>query len=353
MADHKTRANHLISYRHWATYQGKEVFLFRIQQENGSFAEFTNYGATLVTVVVPDRFGEMGNVILGFDSFEGYLQDRCYIGSTVGRFANRISNAGFVLDGETFVLEKNDGNHTNHGGLNGFHNQVFNFDILNHEIRFTLHSQDGEGGYPGNLDFTVNYSFSSNNQLCIQYSAQTDRKTIVNFTSHAYFNLNSKTTGIAEHQLRIAADTILEADADYLPTGQIIPAGDITFKGQEIEKCLAAAGLNGINTFYIFDARNPDEKVAALSDPVSGRKLEVYTSYPGLMLYTGDYLSSILPGHQTLPYQPFDGLCLECQSFPDSPNHTHFPSTVLNPGEQYQQYIYFKFSTDPEPADLK
>lgn len=298
--------NHKVSYQRWSTYQGKEVFLFKIQNENGSFVELTNYGATLVAVVVPDRLGKHGNVILGFNSLEGYLQDRCYIGSTIGRFANRISNASFELDGETFVLEKNDVVNTNHGGFDGFNNKVFDL----------------------------------------------DRKTVVNFTSHAYFNLSSEPFGISSHQLQISADKILETNASYLPTGKVIPAENATFKGQKIEDCLADTGLYALNTFYIFEALAPDENVARLSHTASVRKLEIQTSYPGLMLYTGNYLTSTLPGYHLVPYQPFDGLCLECQGFPDSPNHAHFPSTVLNPGEQYHQYIHFKFSINKESADF-
>lgn len=337
--------NPKVSYQHWATYQGKEIFRFRIQNNNGSFVELINYGATLAAIVVPDRLGNPGNVILGFDSFEGYLQDGCYIGSTVGRFANRISNASFKLDNETFTLEKNDGDNTNHGGISGFNTKVFDFNILNDEIHFQLTSKDGEGGYPGNLNFTVSYSFSNDNELRIQYAAQTDRKTVVNFTNHAYFNLSGETAGIAAHQLQIESDYVLEADTAYLPTGKIIPAGKLTFNGQKIETCLKEADLKGLNTFYVFNSPDPSEKAAVLSHAASGRNLTIRTSYPGLMLYTGDYLNSTLPGHHGIPYQPFDGLCLECQHYPDSPNHAHFPSTVLEPGRPYQQYIYFKFGT--------
>ena len=334
-----------VSYQHWATYQGKEIFRFRIQNKNGSFVELMNYGATLVAIVVPDRLGNPGNIILGFDSFEGYLQDRCYIGSTVGRFANRISNASFTLDNEIFMLEKNDGANTNHGGFSGFNTKVFDFNILDNEIQFMLTSEDGEGGYPGNLNFKVSYSFSNDNELRIQYTAQTDRKTVVNFTNHAYFNLSGETAGIMAHQLQIKSAHVLEADAAYLPTGNIIPAEQLSFNGQKIETCLQETGLKGLNTFYIFNSPDPAEKAAVLSHPASGRSLTIKTSYPGLMLYTGDYLSSTLPGHQGIPYQPFDGLCLECQHYPDSPNQAHFPSTVLEPGRPYQQYIHFKFST--------
>lgn len=340
--------NPKVSYQHWANYQGKKIFRFRIQNKKGSFAELINYGATLAAIVVPDRLGNPGNVILGFDSFEGYLQDRCYIGSTVGRFANRITNASFVLDNETFVLDKNDGTNTNHGGFNGFHTQVFDFSILNDEIHFRLTSKDRQGGYPGNLSFTVSYSFSDEDELRIHYSAKTDRKTVVNFTNHAYFNLSSEPAGIAAHQLQIGSVCVLETDAAYLPTGKIIPAGKLTFEGQEIETCLAEAGLKGLNTFYIFNSLNPSGKAAVLSHPASGRSLTIKTSYPGLMLYTGDYLKSTLPGNHTVPYQPFDGLCLECQGYPDSPNHAHFPSAVLEPGMEYQHYIHLKFSTDRE-----
>ncbi|MBB5637093.1 aldose 1-epimerase [Pedobacter cryoconitis] len=337
--------NPKVSYQHWATYQGQKIFRFRIQNNKGSFVELINYGATLAAIVVPDRLGNPGNVILGFDSFEGYLQDHCYIGSTVGRFANRISDASFKLNDETFKLEKNDGANTNHGGFSGFNTQIFDFNILDDEIHFMLNSKDGEGGYPGNLNFIVSYSFSNEDELRIQYSAQTDRKTVVNFTNHAYFNLSSESSGIMAHELQIESAHVLEADAAYLPTGKIIPAGTLTFKGQKIETCLAGADLKGLNTFYIFNPLNSCRKAAVLSHPATGRSLTIRTSYPGLMLYTGDYLTSTLPGYHGVPYQPFDGLCIECQDYPDSPNHANFPSAVLEPGMHYQQYIHLKFST--------
>lgn len=333
--------NNKITYKHWANYNGMDVFLFKIQNENGAFVELTNYGATLVSIVVPDASGKHGNIILGFDSFEAYLEDRCYIGSTIGRFANRIANARFNIDGKVFNLEKNDGENTNHSGTQGFHNKLFNFSIQNNELHLHLTSPDGEGGYPGNLSLDVSYSFTEDNQLQIQYMAETDQKTFVNFTNHAYFNLNNEASGTFGHQLKIASDRVLESTADHIPTGRILPSGAMTFSGQTIDDCLIDTGLSGFNTFYVFDQSLEDDKVAVLSHSASGRLMEISTSYPGLMFYTGDYLEGF--------YKPFDGLCLECQFFPDSPNHKQFPSTTLEPGEQYKQYIHFKFDTQNKP----
>ncbi|WP_316833796.1 aldose epimerase family protein [Pedobacter nutrimenti] len=333
--------NNKITYKHWGNHIGKDVFLFKIQNPNGAFVEITNYGATLVSIVVPDASGKLGNVILGFDSFEAYLEDHSYIGSTIGRFANRIANARFDIDGKVFNLEKNDGENTNHSGAHGFHCRVFDFSIQNDELHLHLTSPDGEGGYPGNLNFGVAYSFSEDNQIQIHYTAETDQKTFVNFTNHAYFNLNNEASGIFDHQLKIASKAVLESTADYIPTGQIIPSGPVTFNGQTVGDCLVDAKLRGFNTFYVFDHSRQDSTVAVLSHAGSGRRMEISTSYPGLMLYTGDYLEH--------SYKPFDGLCLECQFSPDSPNHQHFPSTILQPGEQYKQYIHLKFDTQDQP----
>jgi len=330
----------------WGEQEGKEIHLFKMENSSGAYVELTNYGGTLVSVVVPDRNGALGNVVFGYPVLKGYLEDNAYIGSTVGRFANRIANARFAIDGRVYQLEDNDNGHCNHSAGSGFHARVFEARTDGDQLIFTLYSEDGAGGFPGNLTLNLRYRWTENNSLLIIYDAESDQKTVVNFTNHAYFNLSAKNEKIFDHVLTIDADEVLEANADYIPTGKILPAGPIAFQQNQIrERICSGEQIKGLNVCYVLkDKSNLTKSAAVLSDPGSGRTMEVFTSYPGLMLYTGDYLNTAHYGHLGLSYQPFDGLCLECQFYPDSPNHPAFPSSVLKPGEIYQHSIEFQFS---------
>ena len=340
-------SNRLIKQRPWGTAGGKDIFLFRLENDRGAYVEITNYGATLVSVVVPDCKGEMGNVVLSYPSLEGYLHDKCYIGSTVGRFANRIGNATFTLEGVRYWLDKNDNTNTNHGGFNGFHSKVFDFVVEGDKVYLTLLSPDNEGGFPGNMKLHVTYSWSRSNELFIEYKATSDRKTIGNFTNHAYFDLGGDGEKIFDHELTIPASRILETDEGYIPTGKVIPAGDRQFKSNEVNEKMDLTGsrIKGLNTYYILD-ENYSGAACRLVHPRSGRKLEVFTSYPGVQVYTGDYLHSTMMSDRGAPHEPFDGLCLECQFYPDSPNHDHFPSTVISAGDIFNHSIVYRFSAD-------
>lgn len=337
-----------ISAKPWGSYQRKEIMLFRMTNETGAYVELMNYGATLVSVVVPDKFQKSENVILGYPSLKGYLEDTCYIGSTIGRFANRINGAQFELDGAVYQLEKNDGNNTNHGGTSGFHTRVFDHTIQENKLVFTLLSRDREGGYPGNLKLSVEYSWSENNQLSIEYVASSDKKTVANFTNHAYFNLSPSRDDIFDHQLIIRSSQILEMTRHHIPTGAIISAGDKKFNDNKVyERVKTNDGMmTGLNTYYLFDRKYNGLAVAIcqMSDAVSGRVLDVFTTYPGVQLYTGDFLTSSNLNNRSSFHKPFDGLCLECQYCPDSPNHAHFPSTILEPGKIYHEKIVYRFS---------
>jgi aldose 1-epimerase len=334
-----------ISFEVWGVDNGRVIYLFKIENASGAYVELTNYGSTLVSVNVPDRDGKIGSVILGYPSLDGYLNDSCYIGSTIGRFANRIANAKFELNGIAYQLENNDGINSNHSGSSGFNYKVFGYTITCDELVFDLLSEDGDGGFPGNLSLKVSYKWTEENELLITYYAVTDKSTIANFTNHAYFNLKPNAGNILNHQLTINADNILKATADYIPTGLIAPAGKLAFNKQKIKEKVTLP--DGINTCYVLNKQEQVEQIPAcvLSEETSGRVMTVFTTYPGVMLYTGDYLKSDTPGSNGKTHQPFDGLCLECQFSPDSPNHLHFPSTVLNPGETYQHNITYKFST--------
>ena len=336
-----------ITRQSWGTSKGQPVFLFRMENASGAFIELTNFGASLVTVAVPDKRGRVENVILGFQTLEGYEHDVCCIGSTIGRFANRIGGATFSLDGVTYDLDRNDGNNTNHGGSHGFHKRIFDAKVHDDAVVFTLTSKDGDGGFPGKVLFATTYKWSDDNQLTIQHNAETDKPTIVSFTNHAYFNLTCGRDKVHRHQLAIKSDLRLEIRSDYIPTGTILAAGDLKFTGEPVEsKYTSYSGvITGLNSYFLFDqGRSTSDAVCSLWEESSGRHLTVFTTYPGVQLYTGDFLNSIDAGNNGRPHEPFDGLCLECQYCPDSPNHPDFPSTRLEPGETFSHQIIYKFS---------
>ncbi|MGN8069472.1 aldose epimerase family protein [Mucilaginibacter sp. SG564] len=336
-----------ITWQGWGDHAGESVCLFKMENTHGAYVELTNYGATLVSVVVPDRHGVNSNVVLGFPSLQAYLDDDCYIGSTIGRYANRIGRARFELDDTTWHLDNNDGENTNHGGNNGFNRRVFKYAITAEGLFFTIQSPDGDGGYPGNLELTVHYVWTELNELIISYYASTDKRTVANFTNHAYFNLSNDGAKIFDHTLTIHADSLLQNNAEYIPTGVIEPVGYKKFSYNAIKNKMMVNDdhITGLNDCYILDEQPGayHKRAAELSEKTSGRKLEIFTTYPAMLVYTGDYLQSKHLGYHHQPYSPFDGVCLECQYYPDSPNHSSFPATVLNPGDTYHESIIYKF----------
>lgn len=334
-----------VKQKNIAKLNGKDVALFRIVNSRGSYVELINYGATLVSLVVPDRTGKLENVVLGFSDFDGYLHDDCYIGSTIGRYANRIGNASLRIGEKKFQLDKNDNCHSNHGGFAGFHSKVFETEIQNDRICFHLYSEDGEGGFPGNLKFSVLYQWNDRHELRIKYQAISDQDTAVNFTNHAYFNLSALQENGLNQELTIAASTLVDCTPEFIPTGAIIPTEALTFNQQKIGDKInwEKDGMKGVNSYYILDRLSITESACLLYNEKSGRQLEIFTTYPGVQLYTGDFLSSKRVGNHGTFYQPFDGICLECQYYPDSPNHQHFPSTLVKAGEKYSEEIIYRF----------
>ncbi|WP_214073767.1 aldose epimerase family protein [Mucilaginibacter sp. dw_454] len=319
-----------ITCKAWGTTQGTDIFLFMLTNSSGAFVEVCNYGATLVSVKVPGKDGKLGNAIIGFPTLESYLDDNCYIGSTIGRYANRVSKSQFTLNEEIYQLEANDGVNSNHSASSGFNSKVFGFEVNDDELVMVLHSHDGDGGYPGNLNLRITYKWSDDNELSIRYKAVSDKDTYANFTNHAYFNLSDGDLTVLDHQIQINADKIVAAGGDYIPTGKIIPAAPINLDAEK-----------GINSYYIL---NDDKSFAAkLIDQLSGRALTVNTSYPGIFLYTGDYLNSKHLNLNNRYCQPFEGLCLECQHYPDSMNRPEFPSALLPKHHVYDEFITFKF----------
>lgn len=334
-----------IKFSDFGRKEGKQVYVFKLTNASGNYVELINYGATLKSIVVPDKYGNKANVVLGYPTLEGYASDKCYIGSTVGPFANRIAKASFTIGNKTYMLDKNDGENNNHSGSAGFNTKVFDFEIDEDVLTFTSESPDGEGGFPGNLKVKVIYSWSDANELKIEYSAITNIPTPVNFTNHAYFNLTGGRETIHNHRLNIASSQTLECTPDYIPTGIISSEEELLFRGQLLEDVMKSVGLN--NYYILQNELQTSDPASILYEDISGRIMKVYTSYPGVQLYTGDYLNSELNGSNGRPQQPFDGLCLECQYYPDSPNHPHFPSTLLQPTRIYNETITYAFGTQP------
>ncbi|MDR0865019.1 MAG: galactose mutarotase [Candidatus Symbiothrix sp.] len=296
----------------------KDLQLFRLTNASGAYVELLNLGATLVSWYVPDREGKLENIILTYPELEDYVANPYYLGSTIGRLANRITKAQFTLDGKTCRLDKNDGANCNHGGFNGFHNRLFDMEVLsNNRVAFTYESPDGEGGFPGKVRLTVSYTFTDHNALCIVYNVLSDKATVFNPTNHAYFNLSGKGGTICSHQLKVFADQYVVTDEAFLPTGEIRPLSEGAFDLNT---------LQAYNTYFISNDKYVVKNLATLSEATSGRSLTVCSSMPGIQVYTGDYLDK--------PFAPCAGIALEAQGYPDAVNHPHFPSCRIEAGEE-------------------
>lgn len=324
-----------------------EARLIKITNNHGASISLSNYGATLVSALMPNKNGLLAEVVLGFAQLHDYFDDQNYLGATIGRFANRIANGKFELDGKTFQLHTNDGEHTNHSGVNGFSNKLFDYQTDGNKVIFSLYSEEGEGGFPGDLHCSVSYELTDKNEILINFKAHSNQKTIVSLTNHAYFNLSGKQTDIFDHHLYIPAKKMLEMDNEYLPTGKIIPTEKNTFKGQQIGEVITANNHKGLNNYYVLEKQTPAEVVLAaeLSHAPSGRRLKVFTDSYGVLLYTGDFLETTASGHNGKPYTAFNGLCLECQHYPDAPNQQIAPAVTIEKGAVYQQKIIYQFDT--------
>lgn len=339
----------------WGMHADKPVFLFRLRNPNGMVVELCNYGAIVVGIYVPDRAGNLENVVLGFDRFDLYAKSNTpYLGAIIGRYANRISKASFVLDGVRYRLAPNDFPNHLHGGVNGFDKvawDVVEGGVSDSAIVSFCHiSVDGEEGYPGNLRVTVSYELTQTNALIISYRAQTDKPTVLNLTHHGYFNLGSMRKTILDHELTLFSDCITPTDSDWIPTGEIKAISGTEYDFSEPRK--VGERINelpfGYNTNYVLKKRFEKEcsHAACLFDPSTGRKMDVFTTEPGMQLYTADFLDGKQMGRNGIRLEKQIALCLEAQHYPDAPNHGHFPSTVLRPGETYMQTTIYAFTTN-------
>lgn len=336
-------------------HQDKDVYLFTLTNNNGNVIRLTNYGAKINWIEVPDRKGQKDNITFGYDTFEETLAGDMSFGSTIGRYANRIANGKFTLDGVEYTLPKNNGPNTLHGGPGGWHSVVWDTEILKDSdypsVKFTYHSPDMEMGFPGNVDAEVIYTWNDNNEIVMDYKCTTDKKTVLNVTNHAYFNLHGPGNGdILDHILTIRASAFTPVDSVMIPTGEIRQVEGTPFDftqphniGERIEENYDQLVLgNGYDHNFVLD--NREEVDVIVFEPVSGRVLEVMTDQPGMQLYVGNFLDGSQKGHGGISYDYRTGFCLESGHYPDSPNHPEFPSTVLNPGDTLKTRTIYRFS---------
>lgn len=333
---------------------GKEVCLVHLG--NGSMhCTLTNIGCSVLSIETPDRGGNPANVVAGLAQAADYFLNHDYMGCIVGRCANRIADARFSLEGKEYTLTENDPPNHLHGGTEGFHKKIWQLrEIVEGPDRagvvFTRLSPDGEEGYPGNLSVTVSYFLNSKNQLCIQYEAETDRPTPVNLTSHLYFNLSGfEQPTIHDHLLQIFADGYLEKNQQNTPTGKLVPVADTPHDfrnekrlGLDIGSLQEDGGYD--HHFVLHKAQQGIAPAAVLLDPSTGRTMRVYTTAPGMQLYTANYFDGTVWGSHSRPYQQHGAVALETQHCPDSPNQPGFPDITLYPGEKYTSTTIYEFS---------
>jgi aldose 1-epimerase len=354
----KAREKSVIKKEFFGKTQDGQVDLYTITNAHGMELRVTNYGGIIVSLRVPDKNGSVADVVLGYDNFDGYAKNPAYFGAIVGRYANRIANGAFTLDGAVYHLAKNNGPNSLHGGLKGFDKVIWHAEPLTNEqgsgLILTYTSKDGEEGYPGNLKTKVTYTLTDQNELRIDYEATTDKAAPVNLTSHSYFNLAGEGSGdILKHELTLNADRFTPVDQTLIPTGELRPVKGTpldftkpTAVGARIndnyEQLLIA---HGYDQNFVLNRKDDDLLLAArVHEPGSGRVLEVYTTEPGVQLYTGNFLDGSITGKHGHVYNKHAAMCLETQHFPDSPNHANFPSTILRPGKTFRSRTVYRFS---------
>lgn len=331
--------------------------VYTLKNKNGLEMTVTNFGGRIISLWVPDKSGTKGDIVLGYDSLKQYLTGNPYFGAMIGRYGNRISNGKFSLEGKEYLLATNNGANALHGGPKGYHNVFWTcVPAARHDgqaLEMYYMSKDGEEGYPGNLKVKVTYTLNDLNELHIDYEATTDKTTIVNLTHHSFFNLTGDLSkDILNHELMIVADRFTPVDAGLIPTGQILPVKGTPFDFKTPHKVGERIGLpdeqltlgKGYDHNWVLNkAENSLSLAAIVSDPVSGRSMQVWTTEPALQFYSGNFLNGKDVGKGNMAYQFRTGFCLEAQHYPDSPNHPEFPSTVLKPGEKYQQKTIYRF----------
>ncbi len=345
-----------IEKQEWGqSLSGEQVQLYTLRNKRGTEATITDFGGRLVTLKTADRAGTFDDIVLGFDDLGGYLRKNPYFGALVGRYANRIANGRFTLDGQTYHLARNNGENALHGGVEGFDKRVWQSrEIDGPALQLTYVSTDGEEGYPGTLTTTVTYTLTDENELKIDYLATTDKTTILNLTNHSYFDLSGQFAGeIVQHQVTINADRFTPVNNYLIPTGELrnVEGTPFDFRqpmfiadriDDDDEQLKLALGYD-----HNFVLNGSGLRLAArVRDPQSGRVLEVLTTQPGMQFYTGNHLDGTVTGKSGVVYKFRYGFCCETQAFPDSPNQPAFPSAKLEPGGEFRAQTIFRFSVD-------
>lgn len=340
-----------ISKEFYGEAGGEKIFLYTLKNSKGMQVKVINYGGAITDIITPDKNGQLESVVLGFDSLKPYTgRENSLFGSTVGRVANRISNARFQLDGKEYTLTSNI-----HGGVQGFDRKVWNIEEVNNgksaALKMTYLSKDGEEGFPGNLNVTITYTLTQQNELKIDYVATTDKATPLVLTNHSYFNLSgSKSPRVLNTELTIFADKYLESGNGNIPTGKIMDVKGTPFdftSSQQIGKHIDEVkdGNRGYDLTYVLRNQTGKPALAAKAfEPISGRVMEVFTTEPGVVFYTGNYLSEEVTGRGGKPFTKHGAFCLETQHFPDSPNQPKFPNVIVRPGETFKSQTVYKFS---------
>jgi aldose 1-epimerase len=339
----------------FGSFQGKEVFLFTLTNKAGNLIKLTNYGAKINWIEVPDKNGKKENITFGYDNFEATQKGDMSFGSVVGRYANRIAKGKFSIDGAEYTLPLNNGPNTLHGGPAGWHSVVWTYEEVKDAkvptVKFSYVSPDMEMGFPGTVTVSVVYTWTDNNEIVMDYAYSTDKKTVVNVTNHAYFNLHGEGNGdILDHELTLKASAFTPVDSFMIPTGEIRPVAGTPFDfttphtigeriGENYDQLVLGRGYD-----HNFVLDNKEEVDVTVYEPVSGRVLEVITDQPGMQLYTGNFLDGTKIGHGGISYKHRTGFCLESGHYPDSPNHPDFPTTVINPGETLKSTTIYRFS---------
>ncbi len=341
------------------TADGKTVELYTLKNANGAEAKIMTYGGIVQSLSVPDKNGKLGDVVLGYDNLQGYIDKTPYFGALIGRYGNRIGGAKFTLEGKTYTLATNNGPNSLHGGLVGFDKVVWTARPMETSqgpaLILTYVSKDGEEGFPGNLEVVALYTLTDNNELKVEFTAKTDKPTVANLTHHSYFNLAGQGNGdILGHVVYINADKTTPVDSGLIPTGEF---ADVTGTPFDFRKPMTiGARINDSDTVLQYGpgydhnwvVNKPFGKLglqARVEEPTSGRVMEVWSDEPGLQFYAGNFLDGTIKGKGGVAYQIHTGFCMEPQHYPDSPNKPNFPTTELKPGQTYHNVIVYKFST--------
>jgi len=348
------KAKEMVTTENFGSFEGKDVSLYTLKNKQGDVIKLTNYGAAIVEISVPDRDGNKANVTFGYDNLEGYLKGDPYFGKVVGQYANRIARGKFTLDSVEYTLAINNFPNALHGGPTGWHSRVWTAEVLKGTdfpaVKFTYNKPDMEEGFPGNVVAEVVYTWTDANEIIMDYKVTTDRRTVINITNHAYFNLHGAGVGdILDHEAVIRASAFTPVDSTLIPTGELRPVEGTPFDfrtahliGERIGEAYDQLILGGgYDHNYVLD--NLEEVDAEVYDPSTGRFIQVLTDQPGVQLYTGNFLDGTQTGRGGKVYQYRSGFCLETQRYPDSPNQASFPSVILTPEEPFLSSTTFRF----------